>query len=35
MIVFVVAVILKKVHYEHEISLIKDAKLNQHVHFIR
>ena len=36
MILFVIAVILKTiVRYKHEISLIKDAKSNQYVHFVR
>jgi hypothetical protein len=36
MILFVIAVILKTiVRYKHEISLIKDAKPNQFVHFVR
>ncbi len=33
---FVIAVILRKsVHHEHEISLIKDARPNQEVGFVR
>ena len=36
MISLVIAVILKTVvRYKHEISLIKDAKPNQYVHFAR